>query len=131
MDVFNRLREMYNQQKELWSEEQCKDRVTAQKHINTWNMAIAIVGVVEREYYEAADEYTGKGTFTAREIRLRELDAIHKQIPHKPEEYEDRYYACKCGNILLPKWEKYPTKLMPKSEGLPYCMACGQKLDWS
>lgn len=53
-----------------------------------------------------------------------------KNTPYKPNEYEDRYYACKCDNILLPKWKKYPTILMPKSEGLPHCMACGQKLDW-
>lgn len=60
---------------------------------------------------------------------LKELK--EKNTPYKPQEYEDRYYACKCDNILLPKWKKYPTKLMPKSEGLPHCMACGQKLDWS
>ena len=54
-----------------------------------------------------------------------------KNEPYKPQEYEDRYYACKCDNILLPKWRKYPTELMPKTEGLPHCMACGQKLDWS
>lgn len=54
-----------------------------------------------------------------------------KNTPYKPNEYEDRYYACKCDNILLPKWKKYPAILMPKSEGLPHCMACGQKLDWS
>ena len=23
------------------------------------------------------------------------------------------------------------TELTPKSEGLPYCLACGQKLDWN
>lgn len=57
--------------------------------------------------------------------------ALEKQVPYKPQEYEDRYYACECGNILLPKWAKYPDKLMPKSEGLPHCMACGRKLDWS
>ena len=59
------------------------------------------------------------------------VEALKKQIPYKPQEYEDRYYACKCDNILLPKWKKYNTELMPKSEGLPHCMACGQKLDWS
>lgn len=57
-------------------------------------------------------------------------DLKEKSTPYKPQEYEDRYYACKCDNILLPKWRKYPTELMPKSEGLPHCMACGQKLDW-
>lgn len=58
------------------------------------------------------------------------IKALEKQIPYKPQEYEDKYYGCKCGNILLHKWLKYPTELMPKSEGLPYCLACGQKLDW-
>ena len=59
------------------------------------------------------------------------IEALEKQISYKPKEYEDKYYACKCGEVLLEKWEKYPTKLMPKSWGLPYCMGCGQKLDWS
>lgn len=61
----------------------------------------------------------------------RITEALEKQIPHKPKEYEDKYYACKCGNILMRKWKKYNTELMPKSEGLPYCLCCGQKLDWS
>lgn len=70
-------------------------------------------------------EYQAIGT-------IEEFKALkEKNTPYKPQEYEDRYYACKCDNILLPKWKKYPTKLMPKSEGLPHCMACGQKLDWS
>lgn len=58
------------------------------------------------------------------------IEALEKQIPFKPKEYEDKYYVCKCGNILLMKWEKYPTKLMPKSKGLPYCLNCGQALDF-
>lgn len=57
--------------------------------------------------------------------------AIEKQKPYKPKEYEDKFYVCKCGNVVLMKWEKYPTELTPKSEGLPYCLACGQALDWS
>ena len=58
--------------------------------------------------------------------------AVEKQKAKKPKEYEDKFYACAiCGNVLLHKWEKYPTKLMDKKNGLPYCFGCGQKLDWS
>lgn len=58
--------------------------------------------------------------------------ALEKQIPYKPKEYEDKFYACKCGNCVLYKWEHYPDVLTPKEiEGLPYCLGCGQKLDWS
>lgn len=53
-----------------------------------------------------------------------------KNTPYKPQEYEDKYYGCKCGEVLLEKWEVYPTKMMHKSWGLPYCLGCGQKLDW-
>ena len=57
--------------------------------------------------------------------------AVEKQKTKKPKEYEDKFYGCPtCGNILLHKWEKYPTKLMDKKNGLPYCFGCGQKLDW-
>lgn len=59
------------------------------------------------------------------------IEALEKQIPYKPKEYEDKYYGCKCGEVLLEKWELYPTKVMSKSWGLPYCLNCGQKLDWS
>lgn len=76
-------------------------------------------------YKDRLKEYETIGT-------IEEFKALkEKNTPYKPQEYEDRYYACKCDNILLPKWRKYPTELMPKSEGLPHCMACGQKLDWS
>lgn len=58
--------------------------------------------------------------------------AMEKQTAKRPKEYEDKYYACPvCGNVLLHKWEKYPDKLMDKSNGLPYCLGCGQHLDWS
>ena len=60
------------------------------------------------------------------------VKALEKQIPKKPIEYEDKFYACPiCRNVLLHKWEKYNTELMDKSNGLPYCLCCGQKLDWS
>ena len=59
------------------------------------------------------------------------IDALKKQVPYKQKDYEDKFYACKCGNPLMPKWKKYPVELIPKREGLPYCLSCGQKLDWS
>lgn len=93
-----------------------------------------------RKYGENKEEYEDLeiALQVMKEIReyrelgtVEELQALkEKNTPYKPQEYEDRYYACKCDNILLPKWRKYPTDLMPKSEGLPHCMACGQKLDW-
>lgn len=59
------------------------------------------------------------------------IEALEKQIPKKPKEYEDKFYACPvCGNVVNHKWVKYPTKLMPKSAGLPYCLNCGQRLNW-
>lgn len=59
------------------------------------------------------------------------IKALEKQIPKKPIEYEDKYYACPvCGNPVMHKWEKYPTILNNKKNGLPYCLGCGQALDW-
>ena len=47
--------------------------------------------------------------------------AAENQIAKKPREYEDKFYGCPvCGNVLLHKWEKYPTKLMDKKNGLAY-----------
>lgn len=60
------------------------------------------------------------------------INALEKQIPKKPYCAEDKMWCCPiCDNNLLHKWIKYPTKLMPKSEGLPHCMSCGQAIDWS
>ena len=60
------------------------------------------------------------------------INALEKQIPKKPDCIEDKMWCCPvCDNHLLPKWVKYPTELMPKTEGLPHCMSCGQKIDWS
>ena len=60
------------------------------------------------------------------------INALEKQVPKKPDCIEDRMWCCPvCDNHLLPKWVKYPTELMPKTEGLPHCMSCGQKIDWN
>ena len=60
------------------------------------------------------------------------IQALEKQIPKKPDCIEDKIWCCPvCDNNLLHKWIKYPTMLMPKSEGLPHCMSCGQTIDWS
>ena len=60
------------------------------------------------------------------------IQALEKQIPKKPDCIEDKMWCCPvCDNNLLHKWIKYPTRLMPKSEGLPHCMSCGQAIDWS
>ena len=59
------------------------------------------------------------------------IKALEKQIPKQPKEYEDKYYTCpNCGNVTMMKWERYPDRLMDKSNGLPYCLCCGQCLDW-
>lgn len=51
------------------------------------------------------------------------IDAMEKQIPKKPKEYEDSCYLCPvCGNAVLYKGDK--------NDGIPYCLGCGQALDW-
>ena len=60
------------------------------------------------------------------------INALERQIERKPDCIEDKMWCCPtCDNHLLPKWVKYPTELMPKTEGLPHCMSCGQKIDWN
>lgn len=71
------------------------------------------------------------GSNISKEAAKIAMQALEKQIPYKPREYEDKYYSCKCGNVLLYKWKKYPRELTDKKMGLPYCLNCGQKIDWS
>ncbi len=69
---------------------------------------------------------------TQSDIARLAIAALEKQIPKKPEEYEDKYYACPaCDNVLMHKWEKYPSQLKDKKNGLPYCLNCGQAINWS
>lgn len=59
------------------------------------------------------------------------IEALEKQVPKKPIEYEDKYYGCPtCGNVTMMKWERYPDIPMSKIYGLPYCLGCGQALLW-
>ena len=59
------------------------------------------------------------------------INALEFRTPKKPDCIEDKMWCCPvCDNHLLPKWVKYPTELMPKTEGLPHCMSCGQKIDF-
>ena len=60
------------------------------------------------------------------------IQALEKKIPKKPDCIEDKMCCCPVSdNHLMHKWIKYPTRLMPKTEGLPCCMSCGQAIDWS
>ena len=97
--------------------ELCYEKGTVGEHKEAVEMAIKAL--------EEIKQYRTIGT--PEECRA----AVEKQKAKKPKEYEDKFYGCPtCGNILLHKWEKYPTKLMDKKNGLPYCLGCGQKLDW-
>ena len=98
--------------------ELCYEKGTVGEHKEAVEMAIKAL--------EEIKQYRTIGT--PEECRA----AVEKQKAKKPKEYEGKFYGCPtCGNILLHKWEKYPTKLMDKKNGLPYCFGCGQKLDWS
>ena len=97
--------------------ELCYEKGTVGEHKESVEMAIKAL--------EEIKQYRTIGT--PEECRA----AVEKQKAKKPKEYEDKFYGCPvCGNVLLHKWEKYPTKLMNKKNGLPYCLGCGQKLDW-
>ena len=97
--------------------ELCYEKGTVGEHKEAVEMAIKAL--------EEIKQYRTIGT--PEECRA----AVEKQKAKKPKEYEDKSYGCPtCGNILLHKWEKYPTKLMDKKNGLPYCFGCGQRILW-
>lgn len=57
------------------------------------------------------------------------IQALEKQIPEKPVNYDKHYYKCPCCNEdleidddMLFVYDEEPPKFCPK---------CGQKLDWS
>lgn len=86
-------------------------------------------GIMELECY-GGFEAKEKVINAIEEACILACEALEKQIPYKPKEYEDKYYSCKCRNAVLMKYKKYPTELMPKKFGLDFCLCCGQKIDW-
>lgn len=60
------------------------------------------------------------------------IEAVEKQIPKKPINVEDKYWACPCcGNLLMVKWITYPVNPVPLEAGRNHCEECGQAIDWS
>ena len=56
------------------------------------------------------------------------INALEKQIPKKPVNYDKHYYKCPCcnedleiDNDMLFVYDEEPPK---------FCIKCGQKLDW-
>ena len=102
--------------------------VTAYVYMECENMPQQVIKALDvlKDSAKECEQYRALGT-------VEELkEAREKQIPKKPIEYEDKYYACpRCEGYLMYKWDEYPTKLKSKKYGLPYCLGCGQKLDWS
>jgi len=83
-----------------------------------------------KEHFRVHDD--GRPTPKLDEACKIAYECMEKQLPKKPIEYEDKYYACPiCGNVLMYKWEKYPTVLTDRKNGLPCCLSCLQAIDWS
>ena len=99
------------------------------------SLLMAEIDKLPSHYDSEAEEEVYSNTAKVDEILVLNktiCEALEKQIPMRPIEYEDKFYACPvCGNPLLHKWEEYPAKLMSKDKGLPYCLGCGQQIDWS
>ena len=69
--------------------------------------------------------------FTEDDYKANEMaiQALKKQIPKKPVNYDKHYYKCPCCNEDL---EIDNDMLFIYNEEPPkFCIKCGQKLDWS
>jgi len=74
-------------------------------------------------------------THVAWEVDMEALkvakEALEKQIPKKPEIIEGKMWVCpNCNNNLLWLYEEYPEKKTELNKGLPFCLNCGQAIDW-
>lgn len=100
----------------------------------TDNEAIEILRekYMDIEYYFAEhDFYRNHSDPELQEAIDTAIKALKNRIPRKPKLVEDKMWTCPaCGNNLLHKWIKYQKELMPKSEGFPHCISCGQAIDW-
>lgn len=63
-------------------------------------------------------------TWKDKEAKALAIQALEKQIPKKPIEFETAwlpYYQCGCGFKIDFHWK----------EDANYCQSCGTKIDWS
>lgn len=80
---------------------------------------------------ECAYHFDKRGKCYSCEIRWA-IESMEKQIPKKPHNVEDKYWACpNCQDLLMVKWVTYPTNPVPLEAGRAYCECCGQAIDWS
>jgi hypothetical protein len=90
---------------------------TAIKEINSR------IELANKDYPDLVKEYL--------EVLKMAVEALRKQEPVKPEAVEDKIWCCpSCWNNLMQIWSEYPTKKMEFNRGLPYCLGCGQAIDW-
>ena len=82
-----------------------------------------------RLYMQIEDE-NNDCKFTEDDYKANEMaiQALEKQIPKKPINYDKHYYKCPCCNEDL---EIDDDMLFIYDEEPPkFCIKCGQKLDW-
>ena len=89
---FGWLREQYTQRKALWEDKSVADRISAEKHIGTWNKALEILEVAENKW---SSECTCKGC-------IYENDTSEEtECGHCKRAYSDCYEGNKKQNQSL------------------------------
>lgn len=97
----------------------------------TYEEALEIykLGNYGSELSKAEADYWLANIDTATELAFK---CLEKQIPKKPHNVEDKYWACpNCQDLLMVRWVTYPTNPVPLEAGRAYCECCGQAIDWS
>ncbi len=113
------------------TEKEAKEHLEARLECMTREMAVGFDERCDKNCDECNLLYAQGTIGEIKETYKMGIKALEKQIAKKPELIEGKMWTCPCcDNHLMHKWLKYPTELMPLSEGLPYCMACGQKISW-
>ena len=91
----------------------------------------AIEKLKNMRLYMQIEDKNNDCKFTEDDYKANEMaiQALKKQIPKKPVNYDKHYYKCPCcnedleiDNDMLFVYDEEPPK---------FCIKCGQKLDWS
>ena len=91
----------------------------------------AIEKLKNMRLYMQIEDKNNDCKFTEDDYKANEMaiQALEKQIPKKPVNYDKHYYKCPCcnedleiDNDMLFVYDEEPPK---------FCIKCGQKLDWS
>ena len=93
-EIFDWMREQMLKRKSAWEEDSVADKVSAEKHIGTWNVALRILEKAEAKWKEDCCEWQYNEFEEMWETSCGVL------LNPNSNDREVTYYCCSCGKCI-------------------------------